>query len=129
MKSTALARAAFGASAVYDLALGAAFLLAPAAVFTLAHVTPPNHYGYVQFPAALLMLFGGMFLRIAQHPIRNRLLMPYGMLFKLAYVGVVARYWFTSGLPLMWKPFAVADAVFFVAFLLAWRATPARPMG
>jgi hypothetical protein len=45
--------------------LGLAFLAAPLYTFDLAKVTPPNHLGYVQFPAALLLIFGLQWLRKA----------------------------------------------------------------
>ena len=38
----------------------------------MAEVTPPNHWAYVQFPAALLVIFGLMFVAIAQDPVANR---------------------------------------------------------
>jgi hypothetical protein len=55
-------------------------------------------------------------------------LMPYGMLLKLCYTGLVAYYWVTTDCPLLFKPFAIIDAVMFVLFLLAYRQgeVPAR---
>ena len=44
----------FWLAALYDGLLGLAFLAAPGRLFDLCQVTPPNHLGYVQFPAALL---------------------------------------------------------------------------
>ncbi len=41
----------FAASGVYDALLGLAFLLFGLQVFQFAGVTPPNHIGYIQFPA------------------------------------------------------------------------------
>jgi hypothetical protein len=105
-------------AALYDGVLGLAFLVAPAALFTAFAVTPPNHFGYVQFPAALLLIFAIMFAVIAKDPVRNRCLIPYGMLLKVAYCGTAFGYWFTSGIPFMWKPFAVCDLVFLALF--AW---------
>lgn len=108
----------FAASGLYDGALGLAFLLAPAALFSRFGVTPPNHWGYVQFGAALLVIFALMFFQVAARPSANRNLIPYGILLKVAYCGVVFAYWFTEGLPDMWKPFAIIDAVFIALF--AW---------
>jgi hypothetical protein len=110
----------FWASGVYDGGLGLVFLLAPAAVFARFGVTPPNHWGYVQFGAALLLIFGVMFIQVALRPAPNRNLIPYGILLKVAYAGTVFGYWFTQGLPGMWKPFAVIDAVFAALFLWSW---------
>ncbi len=55
----------FWLAALYDGILGLAFLAAPGPLFDLCQVTPPNHLGYVQFPAALLLIFGLMFAAIA----------------------------------------------------------------
>ncbi len=109
-------------AALYDGILGVAFLVAAEKLFRLAQVTPPNHFGYVQFPAALLLIFALMFLAIAKDPTRNRNLIPYGILLKLCYVGVVFFYWFTSGIPFMWKPFAIMDLVFILVFCYTYRS-------
>lgn len=111
----------FWLAGLYDGILGAAFLIAPAAVFDYSRITPPNHFGYVQFPAALLIIFALMFFAVAAAPRRNRNLVPYGILLKVAYCGVVVGYWFGQGIPDMWKLFAVSDAVFALLFFWAWR--------
>jgi hypothetical protein len=107
-------------AAVYDGLLGAAFLFASASLFTWFGVTPPNHVGYVQFPAALLIVFAVMFAAIAVNPVRNRNLIPYGVLLKVSYCGVVLFHWLTSGLPGMWKPFCIFDLGFLALFVWAW---------
>lgn len=116
----------FMLSAVYDGLLGLAFMFFAPALFQAYGVTPPNHYGYVQFPAAVLIIFAIMFAVIAIDPVRNRSLMPYGALLKLSYSGIVFYYWFTTDIPDMWKPFAVADFVFMMLFIWAWFAV-AKP--
>lgn len=113
-------RVLFVMAALYDGVLGAAFLLCPASPFNAFGVPPPNHMGYVQFPAALLLVFALMYAAVAVNPVRNRNLVPYGMLLKVAYCGVVCAYWVTSGIPDMWKPFALLDMVFLVFFLGAY---------
>lgn len=113
----------FIVAACYDGLLGAAFLFAGGHVFEWFGVTPPNHPGYVQFPAALLMVFAAMFGAIARDPVRNRALIPYGILLKLAYCGVVLFHWLTGGLPNMWKPFCIVDLIFLVLFVRAFTVT------
>jgi hypothetical protein len=120
MKNDRLVSTLFAVAGLYDGILGAAFLVAPTALFDRFGVTPPNHFGYVQFPAALLIVFGIMFFAVAVNPRANRNLIPYGILLKAAYCTLVFGYWFTQGLPSMWKPFAVADLVFGVLFYWAW---------
>jgi hypothetical protein len=110
----------FGVAALYDGLLGVAFLFAAGRIFGWCGVTPPNHPGYVQFPAGLLIVFAIMFAAVAQNPRRNRNLIPYGILLKVSYCGVVLFHWFTTGVPNMWKPFCIADLVFLILFAWAW---------
>lgn len=112
----------FIVAAVYDGLLGAVFLFASSRVFEMFGVIPPNHLGYVHFPAALLLVFAAMFAAVARDPVRNRNLIPYGILLKVSYCGVVMFHWFTTGLPGMWKPFCIADLVFLILFIWAWAA-------
>ncbi|MBN1521191.1 MAG: hypothetical protein JW928_01555 [Candidatus Aureabacteria bacterium] len=110
----------FGAAAVYDGVLGIVFIFLPGLIFSLFQVTPPNHMGYVQFPAALLIVFALLFVAIARQPKENRTLIPYGILLKVSYCGVVFWHWFTAGIPGMWKPFAVIDIIMGILFFLAY---------
>jgi hypothetical protein len=109
-------------AALYDGLLGLGFLLSADALFQGFQVPPPNHFGYVHFPAALLLVFAFMFLAIAGNPQRNRNLIPYGMLLKVSYCSVVCFYWFTTGIPSMWKPFVFYDLVFLGFFAWAYAA-------
>jgi hypothetical protein len=110
----------FYVAAAYDGILGMAFIFFPFSIFTWFNVPPPNHPGYIHFPAALLLVFAVMFINIARAPIRNRNLMPYGILLKVSYCSVVFWHWFAGGLPDMWKPFAVFDVIFGLLFLWAY---------
>jgi len=112
----------FVIAALYDGLLGLLFLIGADAVFKTFDITPPNHFGYVQFPAALLLIFAIMFAAIAKAPSRNRCLIPYGILLKVAYCGVVFVHWFTGGIPYIWKPFAVFDLVFLGFFAWAYQS-------
>ena len=111
----------FAIAAAYDGLLGLVGLFGTDWFFRTFGVTPPNHPGYVQFPAALLVVFAIMFVAVARDPAKNRDLIPYGMLLKVSYSGVVIYHWAVAGLPGVWKPFAVADVAFFVLF--AWAYT------
>jgi hypothetical protein len=110
----------FLVAAIYDGVLGGAFLIAPKTLFEWFKVTPPNHYGYVHFPAALLIVFALMFLNIALKPISNRRLIPYGIGLKVSYCAVVFWHWFGGGIPNIWKPFAICDVAFIILFFLAY---------
>ena len=122
MKSQKWIAVLFYLGFLYDAILGLGFLLFPGPIFQSFDVTPPNHPGYVQFPAALLIVFGLLYLAVARNPVANRNLIPYGMLLKVSYCGVVFWYWFTTGIPGMWKPWALFDLVFLILFWWAYRA-------
>jgi hypothetical protein len=113
-------RGLFAVAALYDGILGLLFLIAPSWAFTQFDVTPPNHFGYVQFPAALLLIFGLMFAQIARDPRKQAPLIVFGMLLKVAYCGVTIAYWLISGIPWIWKPFAIIDLLMLVLFAWAW---------
>jgi hypothetical protein len=122
MKTKQAIAGLFFIAAIYDGLLGAAFLLFSNALFKGFEVTPPNHPGYVQFPAALLIVFAIMFMVVAVNPVKNRSLILYGILLKISYCGVILSHWLTGGIPDMWKPFCISDSVFLVTFIWAWAA-------
>lgn len=121
--SISLVKAVFVVGGLYDGLLGAVFFLVPAAVFSTAGVTPPNHFGYVRFPALILVIFGIMFLRIAANPLARREQMIYGMALKASYFSLVFWYQFHGGVPALWIPWAYADVIFFLLFVWAWKST------
>ena len=94
----------------------------PLAAFEYCKVTPPNHVGYVQFPAALLLIFGLMFVQVARDPLANRGLILYGIMLKVAYCGVALSHWLSTDIPWMWKPFVCIDLVMGVLFVWAYVA-------
>jgi len=115
-------RGLFAIAALYDGILGLLFVIAPGWVFTQYEITPPNHFGYVQFPAALLLIFSLMFFKIAQDPHQHAPLILYGILLKFAYCSVTLAYWFSSDIPWIWKPFAVIDLLMLGLFAWAWKS-------
>ncbi len=120
MKTTTI-RLLFAVAALYDGLLGLLFLTMPGWAFERFQIVPPNHFGYVQFPAALLMIFGLMFLNIARKPHKHASLILYGILLKIAYCSVTFSYWLSTGIPWIWKPFAIADLIMLVLFAWAWK--------
>lgn len=114
-------RAIFAVAGVYDFIIGLVFLFFGSQLFDAAGVPHPNHWAYIHFAALLLLIFGVMFLNVAWKPAANRNLMPFGMLLKLAYSGLVAYYWLTTGCPTLFKPFAIIDGAMLVLFVMAYR--------
>lgn len=109
----------FVVAGLYDGILGLIFLVIPNQLFGLTNVPPPNHAGYVQFPALLLVIFGIMFLNIPRNPSANRNLILYGILLKASYCGVVVYHWILGNMPIMWITFAFFDFIFLVSFVIA----------
>lgn len=70
----------FVLAAVYDGLLGLIGLFAGGSLYGWFGATPPNHWGYVQFPSALLVVFAIMFAAVAADPGTYRVLIPYGIL-------------------------------------------------
>jgi len=110
----------FYLAALYDGTLGIAFLLAAPQLFSRLGIPPLEHYGYVHFAAALLIVFAMMFAAIARKPRENRNLVPYGMLLKTSYCAVVFYHWSAGGIADIWKPFAFADLAFLGLFAWAY---------
>lgn len=110
----------FVLAGLYDGLLGVVFLVYGTKVFEWFGIEPPNHMGYIQFPALLLIVFALMFFQIASNPAKYRHLIPYGMGLKVAYCGTVFWHQLTHGIPRMWLPWAWADLVFLVLFAVAW---------
>ena len=115
----------FRVAAVYDIVLGALFLVARDALYARFGVPPANHPAYVQFAAAVVLIFGIGFWLVAGAPERNRDIIKLGVLFKLAYASVVLGWWFQGRMPGMWVPFAWIDLGFVGAFVAALRGLPA----
>jgi hypothetical protein len=82
----------------------------------------PNHWGYVQFAALLASTFGLMFPAVAARPKAKRNLIPFGVLLKASYAGGVVFHWAAGGVPWLFLPFAVTDAIFLVLFIAAYQA-------
>ncbi len=110
----------FLVAGLYDFLIGLAFLLCGGMLLKWAGIPEPNHWGYLQFAALQLLIFGAMFLQVSRDPVGNRNLIVCGLMLKVSYVSLVAYYWAKGECPLLFQPFAVIDAVMFVLFLLAY---------
>lgn len=116
----------FVVAAAYDGLLGLAFLFAVGPLFQRFGVALPNHPGYLQFPAALLLVFALLFAQVARDPYRNRNLIPYGVLLKVSYCAVAFANWFAGDLPSLWKPLAVLDLLFLPLLVWSYNALATR---
>ena len=121
----------FVSAGIYNGVLGVVFLFFAPKIFSAFGIAPPNHYGYIVFPALLMIVFAAMFFRIARSPVRYRDMIPYGIGLKAAYAGTVFWYQLQGNVPAMWVPMAWVDAAFLVLFLIARRRiamTPSTPL-
>jgi hypothetical protein len=129
MKNDGWIKILFYIAAVYDFVIGSAFLIAGERIFDATGVPQPNHWGYIQFGSLLLMVFGLMFVTVAINPGRNRNLIPFGILLKASYSGLVGYYWSRTGVPWLFKPFFVIDLVMLVLFVIAYFSIRTRRDG
>ena len=106
-------------ASLYDLILGVFSLLFFKTFYAWLSIELPNHDGYVQFPAALVAIFGIGFAMAARAPERNVNIIILGALLKLAYSATVLGHFFLGSIPILWVPFAWIDLVFLVLFLAA----------
>lgn len=118
--SHATVKSLFLVAGLYDLLIGLAFLLGGPQLLDAAQVPHPNHWGYLQFAACELVIFGLMFLSVSRDPVGKRELIGYGLLLKASYVGLVGYYWSRGECPALFQPFAVIDAIMFALFLAAY---------
>jgi hypothetical protein len=116
-------RVTFITAAIYDGLLGLTFFAIGPMVYDYAGIERPNHMGYLYFPALLLIVFGLMFWRTGSDPVKYRDLIPYGIGLKISYCSVVFYYWLSTGIPMLWIPFAWIDLVYAFLFIIAWRKT------
>lgn len=123
MSTTKIVSLLFYIAAGYDFLVGAVFLFVGPMLFNVLKDIPPNHWGYIQFPALTMMIFGVMFYQIGQKPEHNKNLIPYGVMLKLSYSGVIIWHWIANhNVPFIWKLLAIVDVLFLIAMLWAMNA-------
>ena len=120
-------RILFLVAGLYDFIIGLAFLLFGVALFNQTGVPLPSHWGYIQFASLMLLIFGVMFLAVSFNPVANRNLIPYGVMLKISYSGLVGYYWITSGCPMLFKPFFFIDLLMLAGFVMAYFSSAIRP--
>lgn len=112
----------FIAAALYDGLLGLAGIAAPAWVYAQLNMPLPEHLGYVQLPALLMIVLAFAFIAIARDPRGNKNLIWYGVMVKVAFCLVAFGHYFFGTIPAMFLPFAIVDLVFIGLFIWVERA-------
>ena len=112
-------RSLFWIAAVYDVALGIAFLFFATPIFEWIGIedTLPEYTSYISLLAAFLFVIGVAYVLIALGDLhRNRDLITVGILYKVAYFSVALWYLIDGVYPhiLFFYVFGLADLVFAV---------------
>ena len=117
----------FLVAAVYDIALGIAFLVAGEQVIDAIGMQRPPHVAYIQLAAVFVMIQGISYLFPWHDAPANRGVIWVGVIYKAGYAALAAWYLVLGMLPSMFfVPWAILDLAFMVGFLWFLRAFPAR---
>ena len=113
-------RSLFWIAAVYDIALGIAFMFFARPIFEWIDIedTLPEYMSYISLIAAFLFVIGVAYVLIALGDLyRNKDLITIGILYKVAYFSVALWYLIDGVYPhiLFFYVFGLADLVFAVA--------------
>jgi hypothetical protein len=111
-------RSFFLVAAVYDIALGVAFMAAGGTILDAIGMARPPHDAYIQLAALFIVIQGASYLLPARDPSSNRGVVWVGVAYKASYAALVAWYLIVGGIPSMFfVPWAVIDAGFMIGFL------------
>lgn len=115
-------RLLFLVAAIYDIALGVAFLVAGETVLDAIGMAAPPHVAYIQLAAVFVAVQGISYLFAWRDPVANRAIVWVGVIYKAGYTGLAIWYLVLGLLPsIFFVPWAIADFAFLVAFLVFLR--------
>jgi hypothetical protein len=118
-------RLLFLVAAVYDIALGIAFMVAGEAVLDAIGMVGPPHVAYIQLAAVFVTVQGVSYLFAWWDASANRAIVWVGVIYKAGYTGLAAWYLLLGMIPsVFFIPWAFADLAFLVAFLVFLRRHP-----
>ncbi len=117
MSSVSAWRSFFLAAAIYDMALGLAFLLAGETILDAIGMALPPHIAYIQLAAIFVFVQGLSYLLPWRDLEANRGVIWVGVVYKATYAALVAWYLVLGQLPsVFFIPWAVVDLGFMLAF-------------
>jgi hypothetical protein len=105
-----------------EVVVGLPLLVFPERIVQIAGFPAAGHNGYLQFPAALILIYGIMFVRIAHAPLVYRGLVIYGILFKAAFCALVFSYWASGDSAPILGLFFFVDVGLLAGFIAARRS-------
>src|SRR5215203_1257418 len=116
-------RTFFLLAALYDLILGAAFLVASEPILTAIGMTLPPHIAYIQLAAVFVFVQGLGYWLVSRDPLANLGLVRVGIAYKAAYSGLALYYLATGQLPsVFFIPCPVFDLLSLIVFVMFLRA-------
>ena len=117
----------FLVAAIYDMALGLAFLVAGESVISAIGMEPPPHVAYIQLAAVFVFIQGLSYLLPWRDAWANEGIVWVGVAYKAGYAGLALWYLALGTLPsVFFVPWAILDLAFMVGFLLFLRVAARR---
>ena len=120
-------RAFFLVAALYDVVLGAAFVVAGEPILSAIGMPMPPHIAFIQLAAIFIFVQGLSYALVFLDPPGNLGIVRVGVAYKAAYAGLAVWYLVIGILPsLFFVPWALIDLAFLVGFVLFLRSA-SRP--
>jgi hypothetical protein len=118
-------RAFFLVAALYDMLLGAAFVVVGEQILRAIGMELPPHIAYIQLAAVFIFVQGFGYLLTYLDPLGSLGIVRVGIAYKAAYAGLAFWYLVIGALPSpFFVPWAIVDLLFLVGFVLFLRAAP-----
>lgn len=116
-------RTFFLVAALYDLILGAVFVLIGEPILTAIGMALPPHIAYIQLAAVFTFVQGLGYWFVFRDPYANLGIVRVGVAYKAAYSGLALYYLVIGQLPsVFFIPWAVTDLLFLIGFVMFLRA-------
>ena len=111
-------RTFFLVAALYDLILGAVFLVIGERILTAVGMVLPPHIAYIQLAAVFIFVQGLGYWLVFRDPFANLGIVRIGVAYKAAYSGLALYYLVSAQLPsAFFIPWAVTDLLFLIGFV------------
>jgi len=115
-------RTFFLLAALYDLILGAVFMVASEPILTAIGMALPPHIAYIQLAAVFVLAQGLGYWLVFRDPFANLGIVRVGIAYKAAYAGLALYYLVIGQLPSpFFIPWAVFDLLFLIGFVMFLR--------
>jgi hypothetical protein len=115
-------RTFFLVAALYDVVLGAVFVVAGEQILGAIGMELPPHVAYIQLAAIFILVQGLSYWLAYRDPFGNLGIVRVGVAYKAAYAGLAAWYLLIGALPsVFFIPWALIDVAFLVGFVLFLR--------